>query len=84
VSIYRLTRCEAVRILCARGDLNPSRARCIGVHFRSSEAASGVNLGLSDPSGSIHGHLDTWAAVSDLVSKPPFTAARSPPANPML
>ena len=25
MSIYRLIRCEAVRILCARGDLNRAR-----------------------------------------------------------
>jgi hypothetical protein len=60
------------------GDLNSSCARFIEVHFRSSEAVSGVNLDLPDyPVNSIHGHLDTWAAVSDLVSKPPLTAARS-------
>jgi hypothetical protein len=59
------------------GDLNSSCARFIEVHFRSSEAVSGVNLGLPDPVNSIPGQLDTWAAVSDLVSKPPLTAARS-------
>jgi hypothetical protein len=53
------TRGDGMRIECARGDLNSSRARCIAVHFRSSEAVSGASHCLSDPGNNIHGHLDT-------------------------
>jgi hypothetical protein len=35
MGIYRLTRCEAVRILCARGDLNLARPTLVMLELAS-------------------------------------------------
>jgi hypothetical protein len=77
-------RCALVRGNgVSEGDLNSSRTGNIRVHPRSFRALSGVDFTRSNHRRDIRGHLDTWAAVSNLVSKLPLTAARSPPASSM-
>ena len=64
---------------CARGDLNSSKPRDIGIHLGALEAQMSGDFTRADHHRSIQIHRDAQAQVSRAL----LTAARSPPANPM-
>ncbi len=69
--------------LCARGDLNSSKRRNIGMHRGTSEAILSAGVARRRLPSSTQVHLDTRAAGSRAGSQTLLSAARSPPSDPM-
>ena len=71
VSIYRLTRCEAARILCARGDLNRARPTLILPEFGQFERE--IELPLTPVSSSWSAERATRCGTVSILTSCPTT-----------